>query len=73
VDNCRCALPGPVGSARPADPGLRASHTGPRMTCVDCGQSIHRNDRCRVLEVRHVDCRDMKLVGQMSLPAEGEA
>ena len=37
------------------------------MVCKDCGCAIHRNDKFKVLEVRHLDCKDPKRVGQMSL------
>jgi hypothetical protein len=40
---------------------------GPHLVCVDCGARLHRGDKYTVLEVRHDNCRDTKLVGQMSL------
>ena len=45
---------------------LRAGR-GPHMMCCECGLLIHRHDRFRVLEVMHINCRDPRVVGQMSL------
>ena len=46
------------------------SKRGPHMVCSKCGLLIHRYDRFRVLEVMHINCRDPKVVGQMSLPPD---
>ena len=46
---------------------------GPHMVCSKCGLLIHRYDRFRVLEVMHINCRDPKVVGQMSLETEERA
>lgn len=50
---------------RVAPPATKA-----KMVCVDCGCPIHRHDRHKILQVRHVDCKDPKRVGQMVLPTE---
>jgi hypothetical protein len=41
---------------------------GTKMICAECGLPVRKNDHYRVLEVKHVDCADAKLTGQMRLP-----
>lgn len=40
---------------------------GPHMVCCECGLLIHRHDRFRVVDVVHINCKDTRCVGQMSL------
>lgn len=35
---------------------------GPHMVCCECGLLIHRHDRFRVVDVVHINCKDVKLV-----------
>jgi hypothetical protein len=39
-----------------------------KLACDKCKGSIHRHDRYQIVAVRHIDCRDPRLVGQKSLP-----
>lgn len=41
-----------------------------RMCCVNCGGSIHKSEKYRILAVAHRDCGDPKQVGQKSLTKE---
>lgn len=40
---------------------------GQHVMCVECGARMHRGERFKILEAVHIDCRDPKRVGQMSL------
>lgn len=44
---------------------------GPHMVCCECGLLIHRHDRFRVVDVVHINCKDVKLVGQRWLNVAG--
>jgi hypothetical protein len=45
----------------------------PGLTCGDCGCRIHRFERFVILQAKHRDCKDPKLVGQTSMAAREDA
>lgn len=45
--------------------GKRKSAPRKALRCIDCGAKIHRFDRYTIVAVKHRDCHDTKLAGQM--------
>lgn len=46
-----------------------------RLVCSECGAPIRKRDKHRILAVRHVNCKDPRMVepaGQLTLRIEGD-
>lgn len=50
----------------------KSDPTPGKLCCSQCGRPLHRFDRFTITAVKHRSCTDPKLVGQTSLPSEGQ-